>query len=130
MQQCRRGHHPGEDTFNDIDANIRLGQTQSTIGEHQAYINADQRATAPEHETHKPADGSVALDAFTIINPNEREVLHIVEHFEQGDTDENAGYDVIAVPPKGNTRNKKHQLYRTWAPPLHPRPDEIHQEYT
>src|SRR4029077_20288653 len=130
MEQCRSGHDPGENPFNDVDAHIRLGQTQPTVGEHQAYINAYECATAPEHETHKPTDRAVALHSFTIINPNEREVLHIVEHFEQCNADENACHNVIAVPPKGNARNKKHDFYRTRSLPLNPHPNKIHEEHT
>src|SRR6266403_5063156 len=115
MEQCRRGHHSGENTFNRFDADIRFRQTQPTVGEHQANINAYQRATPPENKTHKPTDRAIALYPFTIVNPDKREVLHIVEYFEQCDADKNARYDIVAVPPKGNARDEKDQLYGTWS---------------
>ena len=82
MEQGRRGYYSGENTFNGFDVDIRLGQTQPTVREHQAYVDAYECATAPKHETHEPADRAVAFDSFTIINPDKRKVLHIVEHFE------------------------------------------------
>src|SRR6266487_1992965 len=130
MKQGRRSHYAGENTFNGFDADIRLGQTQPTVREHQAYIDAYECATAPEDKTHKPADRAIALDPFTVVNPDKRKVLHVVKHFEQCDADKNAGYDIVAVPPKGNARDKKDELNRTRPLPLYPHPDEVHEEYT
>src|SRR5207244_11199773 len=98
-------------------------------GEDQAHVKTDHRATAPEHETHKPADRTICLNPFAIIDPNQREVLDIVKYFEQRNADENARHDVVAVPPKRDARDEKRQLYRIWALPTDPHPDKICQKY-
>ena len=82
MEQCRCSHDAGKDIFNGVDADKRFGQTQPTVGEHQAYVHSHQRATPPEHKAHETTDRFIALDAFPIINPDQREVLHIVKYFE------------------------------------------------
>src|SRR5207248_2901657 len=114
MQEGGSGHHPGKYAFDYVDPDARLEIAQRPVGENQAHVKTNQRATAPEHETHKPADRAVCLDPFPIVNPNQREVLDIVKYFEQCDADENACHDVVAVPPKGNAGDEKHQLDRAW----------------
>src|SRR5437867_2895535 len=128
MEQHRSGHHTGEHAFDCIDADIRFEITQRPVGEDQADVKTDQRATAPEHEPHKPADRAVCLNPFAIIDPNQREVLDVVKCFEQRNADENARHDVVAVPPKGDARDEKHQLYWIWPLPADPHPDKICQK--
>ena len=129
MQERRRGHHTSENAFDYIDSDTRLVITQCPVGKDQAHVKTDQRATASEDETHKPADRAVCLNPFAIINPNQREVLDVVKYFEQRNADENARHDVVAVPPKRNARDEKHQLYGAWPLPADPHPDKICQEY-
>src|SRR5207253_8111073 len=128
MEQRRSGHHTSEHAFDCVDADVRFEIAQGHVGEDQAHIKTNQRATAPEYKTHKTADRAICLNPFAIVNPNQGEVLDIVKYFEQGNADENAGHDVVAVPPKRNTRDKEHQLYRTWSLPADPHPDKICQK--
>src|SRR5947209_2534036 len=129
MQERGSGYHTGKYAFHDVDPDTRLEIAERPVGKDQADVNSNQRATAPEHETHKPADRAVCLNPFTIINPNQREVLHIVKYFEQRNANENAGHDVVAVPPKRNARDEKDELYRIWSLSADPHPDKICQKY-
>src|SRR6266496_201907 len=128
MEQRRSRHHTGEYSFDYVDVDIRLEVTQRSVGKDQPHVQTDQRATAPEHEVHKPADRTVRLNSFAIIDPNQREVLDIVKDFEQRNPNENACDDVVTVPPKRNARDEKHQLYWTWSLPANPHPDKICQK--
>src|SRR5262249_39583241 len=128
MEQRRCSHHTGENAFDGLDADTRFEIAERSVGEDQPNIKTNQRATAPEHETHESADRAVRLDSLTIINPNQREILDIVKDFEQRHADENAGYDVIAVPPKRYARDEKHELHRTCSVSPNPCPDVICQE--
>src|SRR5207245_11680372 len=129
MQRRHRLPHRVENALNRVDSDTRFEITQCPIGEDQAHVKTDQRATASEHEAHEPADRAVCLNPSTIINPNQREVLHIVKYFEQRNANENAGHDVVAVPPKRNARDEKDELYRIWSLPGDPHPDKICQKY-
>ena len=110
MQERGSGHHPGKYAFEYVGPDTRLEIAQRPVGENQAHVKTNQRTTAPEHETHKPADRAVCLNPFPIINPNQREILDIVKDFEQRDTYQNARHDVVAVPPERNAGDEKHQL--------------------
>src|SRR5262249_61962531 len=94
--------------FTLVGAKIILRQPRPAVGEHQAYVHSHQRATAPEHKAHEPTNGAVALDSFAIINPNQREILHIVKYFEQCNAHEHTGDNVVAIPPKRNGCDQKH----------------------
>ena len=128
MEECRCSHDAGKNIFNGVDADIRFGQTQPTVGEHQAYVHSHKRATAPEHKAHEPTDRAVALDSFPIINPDERKVLHIMKYLEQRNANQNACHDVIAVPPKRNARDQQHQFHRTRPLTAAPHPNKIGQK--
>src|SRR4029077_4946859 len=106
MQERRRRHHTGENAFDCVDSDARLVITECPVGEDQAHVKADQRATAPEYETDKPADRAVCLNPFTIINPNQREILHIVKYFEHRNAHGKAPHDVVALLAKTNARNE------------------------
>ena len=82
MEQRRSGHHTGENAFDCFDADTRLEIAECPVSEDQPHIKADQRATTPEHEAHKPADRAVGLNPFAIIDPDQREVLDVVKYFE------------------------------------------------
>ncbi len=129
MQERGSGHHTCKYAFDYVDPNIRLEIAERPVGKDQADVNSNQRATAPEHETHKPTDRAVCLNPLTIVDPNQREVLDIVKHFEQCNANQNACHDVVAVPPKRNAGDKKHQLDRAWSLPAAPHPDKICQKY-
>src|SRR5207302_9435709 len=51
MQQRGSGNHTGKDAFDDVDPDTRLEIAQRPVGEDQAHVKTDERATAPEHET-------------------------------------------------------------------------------
>src|SRR5206468_10342649 len=108
---------------------MRLEITQGPVGQDQTHVKADERAAAPEQETHEAADRAICLHALAIIDPNQREILDIVKYFEQRNANKNACHDVVAVPPKRNAGDKKDQLYRTWSLPAGPHPNKICQKY-
>ena len=125
MEQGRSRHHAGEDALDCVDAYIRLEITERAVGENQPNVKTNQRATAPEEKAHKTPNRTVFLDPVAIIDPNQGKVLDIVKYFEQCNTDENACHDVVAVPPKRNARDEKHELYRMGSLPADPHPDKI-----
>src|SRR5438105_10963587 len=108
---------------------MRLVITMRTISEEQPDIKTHQGAATAEHESHETADGSVALDSLAIVNPDQRQVLHVVKHFKQRDAHEHAGHDVIAIPPKRNARDEKHEFHRARPFPAAPHPNKIRQKY-
>src|SRR5450759_3029246 len=100
MEQCGSGDYAGENTLNDVDSEMRIEIRKRAIGENEADIESDQRAAPSKHKAHESADVAVFLDAVAIIDPHEREVLHVVENFEQRNADQNVRDQIIAVPPK------------------------------
>src|SRR5438105_15746742 len=113
----------------DDQPNTQRKRPRGREGGDRTKRRTHERATAREHETHKPADGTVCLNPFTIVEPNQREVLDIVKYFEQCNANENTGHDVVAIPPERNAGDEKDQLYRAWSLPADPQPDEICQKY-
>ena len=128
MEECRCSHDAGKNIFNGVDADIRFGQTQPTVGEHQPYVHSHKRATAPKHKAHEPTDRAVALDSFPIINPDERKVLHIMKYLEQRNANQNARHDLIAVPPERNACDEQHQFHRTRPLTAAPHPKKIREK--
>jgi hypothetical protein len=108
-----------------------LRETKRSIRHYQADINADERPTPPENEAHKSTDARVALDPGPIIDPDNREVLHIMKHLEKRDAHEDVLDAVIAVPPEADTGNQQRQFDWTEAtarPPVAPlTPQEHHR---
>src|SRR4029077_12139131 len=99
-------HHAGENAFDGVNSEMRIDEGKRAVGKDEADIKANQRAAPSEHESHESANVAVFLDAVAIVDPDERQVLHVVKHFEQRNTDENVCDKVIAVPPK---RDAGHQ---------------------
>src|SRR5882757_288211 len=98
---------------------------ERTVGKNQSDIEPDQRSAAPEYKTHEPTDRIIFLHPVSIVDPDEREVLSVVENFEQGDASENIGDAVVTVPPKPDAGGEKRQFYRISALSLDPHPREI-----
>src|SRR5206468_12644345 len=82
------------------------------IGENEADVQSYQRTAPSENKAHEPTDIAVFLHAVAIVDPDEREILHVVEDFEERNTDENIRDAVITVPPKGNSCGQQRKLYR------------------
>src|SRR4029079_5463015 len=88
-------------------------------------IKANQRAAPTEHESHEPANVAVFLDAVAIVDPDQRQVLHVVKHFEQRNPNEDVRDKIIAVPPKRDTGHQQSKFYRIWPMPRNPCPNKM-----
>src|SRR5688572_25486313 len=99
MQQGRSGDKADQNVSHRFHRNSRVDEAKRPVGHDQANINADERATAPEDEPHEATDARIPLDACPIIDPDNREVLHIVEHLKKRDAYEDILDAVITVPP-------------------------------
>ena len=62
--------------------------TNRAISENKTDIKPNQGTAPAKYEPHEPTDGTVFLDAVAIVNPNQRQVLHVVKHFEQRNPNE------------------------------------------
>ena len=67
---------------------MRIDVRDRAVGENEAHIETNQRTAPSEHKSHKPANVAVFLDTVAVVDPNERQVLHVMEDFEQGDAHE------------------------------------------
>ena len=67
----------------------------------------------------------VFLNPIAVVDPDQREVLHVVKNFEQRNSDENVCYEVIALRPKRDARNQ--QSYLNGIRPFsdYPKPTEM-----
>src|SRR5438093_3780219 len=79
MQERGSGDHTRQDAFNRVDSEMRINEGERAIGENEANVKANQRSAPSEDEPHEPANIAVFLDAVAVVNPNERQVLHVVE---------------------------------------------------
>ena len=61
---------------------MRIDVRDRAVGQNEAHIKSDQRTAPSEHESHEPANVAVFLDTIAVIDPNERQVLHVVENFK------------------------------------------------
>ena len=102
MEQRGRCDHASEDAFNSFYPKMRIKITERAIGEDQPDIEPDERAAPSKDEAHESADVAILLHTIAVVYPDEREVLHVVEDFEQCDTYKNIRDEIIAVPPKGD----------------------------
>jgi len=76
-------------------SDVRIQVTDGTVSQRPIDIEPNQGSAATENESHEPTDRAVFLDPVTVVNPNQRQVLHIVEDFEQGDAGENVRYALL-----------------------------------
>src|SRR5437016_1292468 len=86
--------------------------TNRAVSENKTDIKPNQGTAPAKYEPHEPTDGTVFLDTVAIVNPNQRQVLHVVKHFEECDSGENIRDAVVAVPPKRDARDKKREFHR------------------
>src|SRR6266576_5811441 len=100
MQQRGGGDYAGENAFDGVYSEMRIKIRERTIGENQAEVEPHQRAAPSKHEAHESADVAVFLHAVAIVDPDEREVLHVVENFEQRNANKNVCHQIVAVPTK------------------------------
>src|SRR5437870_13713919 len=99
-KKTRCSHHAGEHALDRFDLKTGIEIGQRTIGKNQPNVETDQRTASSKNKAHKTADGTVLFDAAAIVNPDQREVLHIMIDFEESDACQNVSDAVIAVPPK------------------------------
>src|ERR1044072_3168456 len=106
---------------------MRIEITDRAISKDQANIEAHQRAAPSEHEAHESADVAILLHPIPVVDPDKREVLHVMENFKQRNADQDICDKVIAVPPKRDARNKQSQLHSIG--PVHEDPHPCEVQY-
>src|SRR6266566_2042303 len=89
MEQCRGGNHASQDAFDRFYSEMLIEIGERPIGEDQAHVESDQRAAPPKHKAHESADVAVFLNAIAIVDPDERQVLHVVKDFEERNANKN-----------------------------------------
>ena len=128
MEQRRSGNDAGKNAFDGVDLQLRVKVGERAVGKYQTEIKTDERPAASKNKTHKSADAFVFLDPVAIVNPNQGEVLHVVENLKQRDANEQIGDSVIAIPPEGDARDQEREFHRISSLRLPPTPSEIDQE--
>src|SRR5215469_11996414 len=99
VKQCGCRDHAGKDPFHCVHPQMGIEKTERAVGKDQAYIEAYKRAATSKHEAHESADVAVLFDAVPVVDPDKREVLHVVENLKQRNADENVRDEIIAIPP-------------------------------
>src|SRR5438309_2751995 len=127
MKKTRCRHYAGEHTLHRLDFETGIEISEGTVGKNKPDVQPNQRTASSKNKTHEAADRAVLFHTAAIVNPDEREVLHIVKNLEQRDPRQNVGDGVIAVPPKSNTRDQQRQLDRIGTFPFRPHSREIEQ---
>ena len=125
MQQRGSSHHAGKDALNSVHADMRIDVRYGAIGQNEAYVESHKRTAPSKHETHESADVAVFLNPIAVIDPHKRQVLHVVKNFEQGNSNENVRYEIIAVPPKRDARDQQSYLHRIRPFSDYPKPTEM-----
>ncbi|PYJ77069.1 MAG: hypothetical protein DME69_11715 [Verrucomicrobia bacterium] len=128
MKQRGCGDYASEDAFDRFDPEMGIEISKRAVSENQADVQSDERAASSENKTHEPTDIAVLLHAVAIVDPDEREILHVVEDFEERNANKNVRDAVIAVPPKGNGRHQQRRLYWVWPLAQVPHPAKMHDE--
>src|SRR6266496_4298146 len=111
MEQGGSGDYAGEDAFDDVYSEMRIEIRERAIGENQADIEPHQRAAASKHKAHESADVAVFFHAVAIVDPDQREVLHVVENFVQRKANKNVCHQIVAVPPKRDAGDQQSYLH-------------------
>jgi len=128
MKKTRCCHHAGQHALHSFDLKLGIEIRERTIRKNEPDVQSDQRTASSKNKAHKTTDGTVLFHTAAIINPDQREVLHIVIDFEQGDARQNVGDAVIAIPPESDGRGQQRQLYRIGTFPFRPHPGKIEEE--
>ena len=128
MKQRRRSDDSGEDAFNGLYSEMGIEIRERAIGENQADVQSNERAAPPKDKAHESADVAILLHPIAVVDPDEREVLHVVEDLEQRDADKNVRDEIIAVPPKGDAGNEQSKLHGVRSLPYDPQATEMQQK--
>src|SRR5437899_5254992 len=128
MKQRGSGDYASEDAFDRVYSQMGIEIRKRAVGENQADVQSNQRTAPSENEAHEPTDIAVFLHAVAIVDPDEREILHVVENFEERNANKNVRDAVIAVPPKGNGRDQQRRLYRVRPLAQVPHPAKMQDE--
>ncbi len=128
MEQRGRGDHTGEDAFNGLYPEMGIEITERAIGKDQPDIKPNERTAPSKDEAHESTDVTVLLHSIAVVDPDKREVLHVVEDFEQRNTYKNVRDEIIAVPPKRDARDEQSNLHGIGSLPYDPQPAEMQDE--
>src|SRR5256714_2106599 len=120
MEKSRCGDDANENMFDGLNGDTGRRQGDRAVGQNQADIDTDERAATPENETHEPADALIAFHPGAIVDPDNREILHVVENFKERNPDEDVLHAVIAVPPKSDTADQQRDFDGADNAPLGP----------
>src|SRR5438477_4523472 len=99
--------------------------TNRAVSENKTDIKPNQRTTPAKYKPHEPTDGTVFFQPVAIVNPNQRQVLHVVKHFEQRNPGKNIRHAIVTVPPKSDAGDKKREFDRILPRSADPRPDVV-----
>src|SRR5580704_12578179 len=100
MEQRGSRHNSGEDAFNSVYSEMGIEITERAISKDQTDIEADERAAPAKDKAHESANVAILFHTIAVVDPDEREVLHVMKNLEQRDADKNIRNEIIAVPPK------------------------------
>src|SRR5437867_11525451 len=125
MEQPRSRDDAGKQARQIFYSHVRIEITDRAVGKNQPDIKPDQRPAPAKNKTHESADGAVFLDAVPVVNPNDREVLHVVKNFEERDAGENIGDAVVAIPPERDAGKKERDLHRILSTTRDPHPNKV-----
>ena len=128
MKKTRCRNHTGEHTLHRLDFEAGIEIREGTVGKNKPDVQPNQRTAPAENEAHEAADRAIFFNATAIVNPDQREILHIVKNLEQRDPGQNVGDAVIAIPPESDGRGQQRQLHRIGTFPFRPHPGKIEQE--
>src|SRR5437867_4868028 len=128
MTNTPRRHYAGEHTLYRLDFETGIEIAKGTVGKNQPDVETDQRTASSKNKAHKTADGTVLFHTAAIVNPDQREILHIVIDFKKSDACQDVRHAVIAVPPKSDGRGQQRQLHWIGPFPFRPHPGKIEQE--
>ena len=128
MEQRRSGNDAGKNAFDGVDLQLRVKVGERAVGKYQTEIKTDERPAASKNKTHKSADAFVFLDPVAIVNPNQGEVLHVVENLKQRDANEQIRNYVITIPPEADARDQQCEFYWIRSLGMFPTPDKITKE--
>ena len=128
MKQRGSGDHAGEDAFNGIYSEMGIEITERAISKDQPDIKPDERAAPSKDKAHESANVAILFHSIAVVDPDEREVLHVVEDFEQRDADKNVRDEVIAVPPKRDAGDEQSNLHGVGSLAYDPQPTEMQQK--
>src|SRR6266446_4981209 len=82
MKKTRRRHYTSEHTLYRLDFETGIEIAEGTVGKNKSDVQPNQRTAPSKNKPHEPADRAVFFYTAAIVNPDQREVLNIVKHFE------------------------------------------------